>query len=196
MSLATPPWIVAVILGLLALSPAHAGMTPEEVKALEGYKAQAKKGDPVGEYNLGFCYHKGYGVFKDDVEAVKWYRKAAEQGNANAQTNLGTSFYTGEGVAKNQVEAVKWWRKAADQGDAAAQHNLGNSYYTGNGVVKNQVEAYAYYNLAGITIELAREKLNLLEKILPPEAVLRGQQRTMELQKEIETKMAAKQAVK
>ena len=160
MSLATPPWIVAVILGLLALSPAHAGMTPEEVKALEGYKAQAKKGDPVGEYNLGFCYHKGYGVFKDDVEAVKW------------------------------------WRKAADQGDAAAQHNLGNSYYTGNGVVKNQVEAYAYYNLAGITIELAREKLNLLEKILPPEAVLRGQQRTMELQKEIETKMAAKQAVK
>ena len=45
MNLAARPWIVAVILGLLTLSPAHAGMTPEEVKAFEGYKVQAEKGD-------------------------------------------------------------------------------------------------------------------------------------------------------
>ena len=77
---AARPWLIAVLLGLLALSPAHAGMTPEEVKAFEGYKAQAEKGDRVAQHNLGYQYFKGSGVAKDFVQAVSWYRKAAEQG--------------------------------------------------------------------------------------------------------------------
>jgi TPR repeat protein len=69
---AARPWIIAVILGLLALSPAQAGMTPEEVKALEGYKEKALKGDPVAQTILGACYVVGSGVAKDPREAVKW----------------------------------------------------------------------------------------------------------------------------
>ena len=53
------------------------------------------------------------------------------------------------------------------------------------------VEAYAFFNLAGITEELARKAADYLEKILSPEAVLRGQKRTKELQKEIDAKIAA-----
>ena len=64
------------------------------------------------------------------------------------------------------------------------------------GVLKDEIEAYAYYNLAGITYEKARNNLTTLEKKLSPEARLRGQQRTKELQKEIEAKIAAKQAGK
>ena len=46
MPLTTRPWIVVVLLGLLALSPAsgHAGVTPEGVKAVEG---ATTKPDPV-----------------------------------------------------------------------------------------------------------------------------------------------------
>ncbi len=62
MNLAARPWLIAVILGLLALSPAHAGMTPEEVKAFEGYKALAEKGDRDAQYNLGNSYLNGEGV--------------------------------------------------------------------------------------------------------------------------------------
>jgi TPR repeat protein len=123
---------------------------------------------------------------------VKWYRKAADQGLANAQSNLGNRYATGTGVAKDEVEAVKWFRKAADQGYAAAQYNLGTSYAKGRGVAKDEVEAYAYWSLARNTDVDARKILAALEKKLSPEARLRGQQRTKELQKEIEAKWAGK----
>ena len=190
MNLAPRPWIVAVILGLLA------GCSDSPKNTFEGYKARAERGDPVAQYNLGVCYRNGEGVAKDQVEAVKWYRKAAEQGLANAQFNLGVRYYNGEGVAKDQVEAVKWCRKAAEQGLANAQSNLGFHYANGEGVAKDEVEAYAYWNLVRITDEQARSNLAILEKKMSPEARLLGQRRTKELQKEIEAKIAAKKAGK
>ena len=44
MNLAARPWIVALILGLLAMSPAHAGMAPWEVKWFKDAKAWAEHG--------------------------------------------------------------------------------------------------------------------------------------------------------
>jgi len=189
MPLAARPWLTAVLFGLMALSPAHAGMTPEEVKAIDGYKAQAEKGDRVAQYNLGLCYANGEGVAKDEVQAVSWYRKAAEQGDAYAQNNLGLCYANGTGVAKDSVQAVSWYRKAAEQGNAYAQSNLGYCYDHGTGVAKDEIEAYAYYNLAGITEEGARKNLVLLEKDMSPDARLLGQQRTKQLQKEIEGRL-------
>ena len=92
------------------------------------------------------------------------------------------------------MEAVKWYRKAAEQGDTQAQRYLGQAYEMGEGVAKDDIEAYAYFNLSGITNEEARTRRVLFEKKLSPEAVLRGQQRTKELQKEIDAKIAAKKA--
>ena len=189
MPLAARPWLTAVLFGLMALSPAHAGMTPEEVKAFDGYKAQAEKGDRVAQNNLGVCYEKGLGVAKDEVQAVSWYRKAADQGYAKAQSNLGVCYEVGKGVAKDEVLAVSWYRKAAEQGDAAAQSNLGVAYHYGRGVIKNEIEAYAFYNLAGITNERARSNLAILEKGMSPDARLLGQRRTIQLQKEIEGRL-------
>ena len=156
--LAPRSWLSAVLLAVLAFLPtaAFAGMTPEEVKAFEGYKAKAAQGDIQAQSNLGYCYDNG------------------------------------EGVAKDEVEAVKWYRKAADQGNTMAQFNLGYCYANGYGVAKDEIEAYAYWNLAGITDEDARKSLAILEKKLSPEVRLRGQQRTKELQKEIEAKIAGK----
>ena len=123
---AARPWLSSVLLAVLVFltSSASAGMSPEEVKAFDGYKAKAEKGDPVAQFKLGF-----------------WYRKAADKGLADAQFNLGVCYYNGEGVAKDVVEAVKWYRKAADQGNADAQFNLGYCYANGEGVAKDQVKA-------------------------------------------------------
>jgi TPR repeat protein len=149
MSLTASPWLIAALLGLLALSPARAGITPEEVKEFEGYKAQAEKGDLVAQSNLGLCYLKGEGVAMDAVQAVSWLRKAAEQGVASAQTSMGYCYANGFGVAKDEIEG------------------------------------YAYWNLAGITDEDARRNLTILEKNMSSDARLLGQQRTKQLQKEI-----------
>jgi hypothetical protein len=74
------------------------------------------------------------------------------------------------------VQAVSWYRKAAEQGHAKAQSNLGYSYANGKGVAKDEIEAYAYYNLAGITNEIARNNLAILGKGMSPDARLLGQQ--------------------
>ena len=128
---------------------------------------------------------------------MKWYRKAADQGYVQAQYRLGDCYFLGEGVAEDLVEAVKWYRKAADQGYYLAQTMLGDCYTHGKGVAKDEVEAYALYSLAGIKAEDARKNLAILEKGMSPDARIRGQQRTKELQKVIlanEAKIAAKQA--
>ena len=168
------------------------------VEAVKWYRKSADSfiGYANAQYHLGVCYQKGKGVVKDCVEAVKWYRKAADQGLANAQYNLGYCYKYGEGVAKDDIEAVKWYRKAADQGYAPAQLSLGNLYLDGESVSKDEIEAYAYFNLAGIRNEIpnkdARKALALLEAKLTPDARLKAQQRTKELQKEMEARNASK----
>ena len=142
------PWIVVALLSLLALSPAHAGMTPQEVEIFKDAKAWAEKGEAEGQLNLGICYTKGEGVAKDDVEAVAWFRKAAAQGFAPAQTILGHRYFGGEGVPKDQALAVTWYRKAAEQGNASAQMSLGECYGGGKGVEKDFVQAVKWYRKA------------------------------------------------
>jgi TPR repeat protein len=190
-----------MLLAVLALLPASAfaGLTPEEVKAFQGIKVKAEKGDPKAQFYLGFCYVDGFGVAKDKVEAVKWYRKAAEQGGVDAQYKLGKVYRDGELVLRDDVEAMKWYRKAADQGHRTSQYELGLSYYNGiRGVEKDKIEAYAYWNLARGNSDYgeARRDFDYLEKHMSPEERLLGQKRSKELQKEIEAKSAAKKAGK
>jgi TPR repeat protein len=146
----------------------------------------------MAQHNLGYCYFNDLGVAQDQAEAAKWFRKAADQGYVKAQCDLGACYFNGSGVAKDEVEGAKWYRKAADRGHDLAQFELGVCYRNGEGVARNEVEAYAYFNLAGITFERARENLAILEKGMSPDARTRGQQRTKELQKEIEAKQAGK----
>jgi TPR repeat protein len=163
--------LFALILGaisLIGLLPlsASAGMTLEEVKA----------------FNVNKAFNEN--------------KAKAERGDRLAQLNLAYCYNLGLGVAKDEVEAVKWYRKAADQGYANAQRSLGLCYLNGEGVAKDEVEAYAYFNLAQPWSWGASGKLAILEKGMSPDARLRGQQRTKELQKEIEAKITAKKAGK
>jgi TPR repeat protein len=191
-------WLSVILLAILVSLPssASAGMTPEEVSQFEGYMSNAIKGDSEAQCRLGTCYLLGIGAAKDEVAAAAWHRKAADQGFADSQCFLGSHYADGRGVAKDEVEAVKWYRKAADQGDAGAQYFLGACYYGGRGVAKDEVETYAYYSLAGITLELARTSRAFLAGGMSPDARIRGQQRAIELGKEIEAKIAAKKAGK
>ena len=84
-----------------------------------------------------------------------------------------------------------WYRKAADQGDTVAQSNLAFMYVKGEGVPKDAAEAYAWYNLASISDDAARNRRDELENILTPEQKVRAQQRSTELHKEIEARKKA-----
>ncbi len=82
MPLTDRPWLMTLLAVLLALSPVQAGMTPEEVKSFDIYRARADKGESVAQFIRGYYYESGKGVDMDDVQAAFWYHKAAEQGHA------------------------------------------------------------------------------------------------------------------
>jgi TPR repeat protein len=168
------------------------GVSKDQAEAVKWYRKAAEQGHAKAQHNLGVCYYYGDGALKDTVEAVKWFRMSAEQGYAPAQYNLGYCYCNGKGVLKDQVEAVKWYRKAAEQGDISAENNLGLCYDEGKGVLKDPVEAYAYYNLAGITLEGARNNRDILEKEMTPSQLEAGQKRSKELLALVEANKKAK----
>jgi TPR repeat protein len=133
---------------------------------------------------------------KENVNAFEDAAVLADLGSPKSQYNLGVFYENGIGVEKNKVRAVSWYRKAAQNGVAEAQYNLACHLEVGEGVLKDQIEAYAYFNLAGIHLEVSREARDRLEGKMSPEAVLRGQQRSKDLGKEIAAKMAAEKVVK
>ena len=126
---------------------------------------------------------------REDTQALTWFLKAADQGMADAQFRVGLFLQKGWGKPKDPVQAVSWYLKAANQGQKDAQLYLAACLENGEGVARDEIEAYAYYNLAGITNEQARALLSNLEKRMTPEARLLGQDRTKQLQREIEGKL-------
>ena len=96
------------------------------------------------------------------------------------------------GMTPEEVKTFQVTKADAEKGTASAQFALGLLYDMGKGVAKDEIEAYAYWSLARTTNEDARKNLAILEKGMSPDARIRGQQRTKELQKVIEADMAAK----
>ena len=172
------------------------GVAKDSSQAVSWWRKAAELGYADAQYNLGYYYANGLGVVQDYVKAVLWYRKAAEQGNASAQYYLGVCYFNSAGVAQDNVHAVYWTRKAAEQGNETAQLSLGWCYYNGEGVAKDVVEAYAYFSLAGKAHALGSKHLGFIESEISAAKIAAGKKRTIELQKEIEAKIAAKKAGK
>jgi hypothetical protein len=84
---------------------------------------EAKAGDRVAQYKLGYDYYLGRGVPVDYVQAAIWWKKSAEQGYPEAQNNLGVLYNTGKGVPQSFAEAYFWQNLAAARatGDLQAQ---------------------------------------------------------------------------
>ena len=115
-------------------------------------------------------------------------RGRAESGCSESQCEVGKLHYDGhECYRRDYVAAAGWFRKASLQGNTQAQIGLGICYRNGEGVLKDEVEAYAYFNIAAITDEEARQHLDELEEDLPKAARLAGQARSRKLLKEIES---------
>jgi TPR repeat protein len=193
MNFAARPWLVAVILGLLA----GCSDTPEQrlIKEFEDYKTKAEKGDVHAQKEIAEKFRTGKGVKKDQVQAVFWYQKAAKQGYAPAQNGLAFCYMFGMGAEKDEIQAISLYQTAAEQGYAPAQSFLGVCYALGWGVAKDEIEAYAFHSLAR-TEDASHKWLATLQKKMSAGQIVAGERRFRELQKEIEAKIAAKKAGK
>jgi len=82
---------------------------PIDVDVIE----QAKAGDKVAQYKLGYDYYLGHGIAQDYAQAAVWWKKSADQGFPWAQNNLGVLYNSGRGVPQSYSEAYFWQNLAA-----------------------------------------------------------------------------------
>ena len=82
---------------------------------------EAKAGDPLAQYKLGYNYYLGRGVALDYVQAAIWWRKSADQGCPDAQNNLGVLYNSGKGVPQSYAEAYFWENLAAARASGPLQ---------------------------------------------------------------------------
>ena len=161
------------------------GVVQDLTEAAKWLLLSAQQGYAPAQNNIAVCYATGAGVVKDLTQAIAWIRKSADQGYARAQCYLGLSFAKGEGVPRDQAQAIEWFRKSAAQGFPDALNHLGYCHSQGRGVPKDEVEAFACWSIAARSHEGAARNLALLEKKLPEEMRLRGEQRAAELLRQI-----------
>jgi hypothetical protein len=83
--------------------------------------SDARAGDAIAQYKLGYDYYLGQGISQDYVQAAIWWRKAAEQGYADAQNNLGVLYNSGKGVPQSYAEAYFWQNLAAARANGRLQ---------------------------------------------------------------------------
>lgn len=65
----------------------YATKTNNNFAAFPLWKISAEHGNTTAKYNLGLCYHNGWGISKDDNQALYWWRQAAAEGDENARNN-------------------------------------------------------------------------------------------------------------
>lgn len=61
--------------------------TGAAAKAVALFRRAADQGDPLAQYDLGYCYEHGIGVARDLAVAGEWYRRAAAHANDILRVN-------------------------------------------------------------------------------------------------------------
>ncbi len=118
--------------------------------AYSAYLRAARRGQPIGQYNLAMMKFNGEGTKEDVAGSVRWLRKAAEAGFALAQYNLALLYENGNGVERSQTAASHWFLDAAEQGHVDAQLAIATQLLLGRGVPQDLAGAIHWYEQAAI----------------------------------------------
>ena len=98
----------------------------------------AERGDVQAFFNLGLCFHRGYGVRRNGKKALEWYAKAADGGIARAWSNSANIYLYGQDVEKDVSKGLEFLRKAFDANDPYAVWSFGVFYFDGEFFEKNE----------------------------------------------------------
>ena len=97
------------LLGVIYLLGSR-NLQADHVEAVKWFRLEAKRGNTHGQYQLGNCYERGFGVPQDYVLAHIWFNLSASQNNESSskrRTDL-ESKMTPEQIADAQRLAREW----------------------------------------------------------------------------------------
>ena len=86
--------------------------------AIRIFQQLANKGDPDGEYGLGYMFWRGLGEERDMPKALDQLTRAAKQGHTAAKMGLGYIHLYGLGVPVDLALAEYWYQQGVDVGSA------------------------------------------------------------------------------
>lgn len=116
--------------------------------AFDCYGMAAELGNGDAKYDLGICYHKGFGCQQDDALAVQCFSSGANELHLECICALGICYEFGIGCETDHSCAFNLYEKGAELGHAKATNNLGGCYFYGHGVEKNKEKAIELYRRA------------------------------------------------
>ncbi len=128
-------------------------------RVLENYspaeiEVQAKGGDPLAGYMLGYFYEFGVGVPQDLNKARAWLERAAASDDPGAELELGfflsNPLRTPTPSAADKVRALSLYEAAAAQNYAKAKTYLGNALLNGTLGPSDSRRAVALYRQAAV----------------------------------------------
>ena len=73
---------------VFGLALMYSTIVNDNYKAFPLWKLSAEHGNTTAKYNLGICYHNGWGTLKDDNQALYWWRQAGAEGDENANDSV------------------------------------------------------------------------------------------------------------
>lgn len=94
-------------------------------------RAEAAKGKPAAEYEVGVRLVEGNSAPVNAEEGLRWLRRAAKSGIIPAHLWIGSLYEKGQGVDKDLALARTHYLAAAEKGNAKAMHNLAVLYAEG-----------------------------------------------------------------
>lgn len=165
-----------------------AGAHREYANAVREWQAQADKGDPDAQFNLGQAYKWGKGVPQDLTRAEVLFAKAAQRGHTGAADNYGLLLFQ----RGQHAQAIPYIQAAADRGEKRALYLLGIAHFNGENVPKDWVRAYALETLSAqvgpdqTTLPQARAALEQMDRYISLEDRQRGVSLAGELSQQIE----------
>ncbi|CAI2163881.1 1800_t:CDS:2 [Funneliformis geosporum] len=152
------------------------GTAQDKYEAFKYYQKSADSKDSNGQYFLGRCYYRGYGIKQDRKKAFQFLKTSSDNGNSRGQWMLGFCYERGYGTVKDPTQAFNQFLASAEAGNVTSQMELGRCYEEGIGTKKNiqlAIECYEKSYKGGYT--LAKNKLDNILRI----------QRRLQLSKQI-----------
>jgi len=148
------PMKIALIALLLVTSLARATPLDDAVAAYDqgrlkaaakGFAASAKRGEPLGQFNLAMMNLRRELPKASDAKAWQLLERAAAQDFALAENALGEMTEQGRHGAPDKVAACDWFERAAGHGNGDGALSAGTCFYLGRGRPQDMAQAHRWY---------------------------------------------------
>jgi TPR repeat protein len=139
---------------LLAASVAHAATLSDALSAYDegdlkaaaqGFAASARRGEPLGQFNLAMMNLRRELPGASDARAWQLLERAAAQNLALAENALGEMIEQGRHRKPDPKAACGWFERAAEHGNGDGALAIATCYYLGRGRAQDMAQAHRWY---------------------------------------------------